>query len=65
LVARYWSPGIGGPVLVALNGPSLVVKREIKVKGSRFVGGLGGHNIACRLDGIDAKNLKSECAKKS
>jgi uncharacterized Zn ribbon protein len=61
LVARYWSPGIGGPVLVALNGPSLVVKREIKVKGSRFV----GDNIACRLDGIDAKNLKSECAKKS
>lgn len=47
-----------------VKGSSLVVKGGTKVKGIRLVDGADGHNIACRIDGIGAMNLKSEFVKK-
>ncbi len=59
------------------NGDSVSVIKDLKVKGSSFVVKVGtkvknirlvesddGHNIACKIDGIGAMNLKSEFVKK-
>lgn len=48
-----------------VKGSSSVVKVGTKVKGIRLVDASDGHNIACRIDGIGAMNLKSEFVKKS
>lgn len=47
-----------------VKGSSLVVKGGTKVKGIRLVDATDGHNIACKIDGIGAMNLKSEFVKK-
>lgn len=60
------------------EGDSVTVLKDLKVKGSSSVVKVGtkvrnihlqessdGHNIACRIDGIGAMNLKSEFVKKS
>lgn len=62
---------------VLANGDSIVVIKDLKVKGSssvvkvgtkvkniRLVDGDDGHDIACKIDGIGAMNLKSEFVKK-
>ena len=48
-----------------VKGSSSVVKVGTKVKGIRLVDGADGHNIACKIDGIGAMNLKSEFVKKA
>jgi protein PhnA len=48
-----------------VKGSSLVVKGGTKVKNIRLVDGDDGHNIACKIDGIGAMNLKSEFVKKA
>jgi len=48
-----------------VKGSSSVVKGGTKVKGIRLTDGADGHNIACRIDGIGAMNLKSEFVKKA
>ena len=47
-----------------VKGSSLVVKGGTKVKNIRLVDATDGHNIACKIDGIGAMNLKSEFVKK-
>ena len=48
-----------------VKGSSLVVKGGTKVKNIRLVDAVDGHNIACKIDGIGAMNLKSEFVKKA
>jgi protein PhnA len=48
-----------------VKGSSSVVKVGTKVKNIRLVDGADGHNIACKIDGIGAMNLKSEFVKKA
>ncbi len=48
-----------------VKGSSLVVKGGTKVKNIRLIDGADGHNIACKIDGIGAMNLKSECVKRA
>lgn len=48
-----------------VKGASTVIKSGTKVKNIRLVDGIDGHNIACKIDGIGAMNLKSEYVKKS
>ena len=48
-----------------VGGSSSVVKVGTKVKSIRLTDGADGHNIACKIDGIGALNLKSEFVKKS
>lgn len=48
-----------------IKGSSSVVKVGTKVKNIRLVDGHDGHNIACKIDGIGAINLKSEFVKKA
>jgi protein PhnA len=60
------------------DGDSVTVIKELKIKGSsssvkvgtkvrniRLVDGGDGHDIACKIDGIGAINLKSEFVKKA
>lgn len=47
-----------------VKGSSLVVKVGTKVKSIRLVESSDGHNIACKIDGVGAMNLKSEFVKK-
>ena len=47
-----------------VKGSSSVVKVGTKVKNIRLVESTDGHNIACKIDGIGAMNLKSEFVKK-
>ena len=47
-----------------VKGANATVKSGTKVKNIRLVDGHDGHNIACRIDGIGAMNLKSEFVKK-
>ena len=47
-----------------VKGSSLVVKGGTKVKNIRLVDGDDGHDIACKIDGIGAMNLKSEFVRK-
>lgn len=46
-----------------VKGSSLVVKGGTKVKNIRLVG--GDHNIDCKIDGIGAMQLKSEFVRKA
>lgn len=48
-----------------VRGSSSVVKVGTKVKSIRLVDSEDGHNIACKIDGIGAMNLKSEFVKKA
>jgi protein PhnA len=48
-----------------IKGSSSVVKVGTKVKNIRLVDAGDGHDIACKIDGIGAINLKSEFVKKS
>lgn len=48
-----------------VKGSSSVVKGGTKVKGIRLVDGDDGHNIACKIEGFGAMNLKSEFVKKA
>jgi protein PhnA len=48
-----------------IKGSSSVVKVGTKVKSIRLVDGGDGHDIACKIDGIGAINLKSEFVKKA
>ena len=48
-----------------IKGSSSVVKVGTKAKGIRLVESDDGHNIACKLEGVGAMNLKSEFVKKS
>lgn len=48
-----------------IKGSSSVVKVGTKVKNIRLVDGNDGHDIACKIDGFGAMNLKSEFVKKA
>jgi protein PhnA len=48
-----------------IKGSSNVVKVGTKVKGIRLIDGADDHNIACKIEGVGAMNLKSEFVKKS
>lgn len=48
-----------------IKGSSAVVKVGTKVRNIRIVDGDDGHDIACKIDGIGAINLKSEFVKKA
>lgn len=49
-----------------VKGSSLVVKGGTKVKNIRLLAdATDGHDIACKIDGIGAMNLKSEFVKKA
>lgn len=48
-----------------IKGSSSVVKVGTKVKNIRLTDAGDGHDIACRIDGIGAINLKSEYVRKS
>lgn len=63
---------------VLVDGDSVTVIKELKIKGSSAVVKVGtkvknirlsdagdGHDIACKIDGIGAINLKSEFVKKA
>ncbi len=47
-----------------VKGSSLVVKVGAKAKNIKLVDGNDGHDIACKIEGIGAINLKSEFVKK-
>ena len=48
-----------------VKGSSSVVKGGTKVKNIRLTEATDGHNIACKIDGIGAMNLKSAFVKKA
>ena len=48
-----------------IKGSSSVVKVGTKVKNIRLMDGDDGHDIACKIDGIGAINLKTEFVKKA
>ena len=48
-----------------IKGSSQAVKSGTKVKGIRLVDSSDGHNISCKIDGIGSINLKSEFVRKS
>ncbi len=48
-----------------VKGSSAVVKVGTKVKNIRLTQTGDGHDIACKIDGFGAMNLKSEYVKKS
>ncbi len=48
-----------------IKGSSSVVKVGTKVKNIRLMDGGDGHDIACKIDGFGAMNLKSEFVKKA
>lgn len=48
-----------------IKGSSSVVKVGTKVKNIRLTSGNDGHDIACKIDGFGAMNLKSEFVKKA
>ncbi|MVT55563.1 alkylphosphonate utilization protein [Bradyrhizobium yuanmingense] len=48
-----------------IKGSSSVVKGGTKVRNIRLQDASDGHNIACKIDGIGAMNLKSEFVKKA
>lgn len=63
---------------VLVDGDSVIVIKDLKVKGAsstikggtkvrniRVIEASDGHNIACKVDGIGAMNLKSEFVKKA
>ena len=48
-----------------VKGASAVIKGGTKVRNIRLTDGADGHNIACKIPGIGAMNLKSEFVKKA
>lgn len=48
-----------------IKGSSMVVKGGTKVKNIRLSDGGDGHDIACKIAGIGAMNLKSEFVRKA
>lgn len=48
-----------------VKGSSSVIKGGTKVRNIRLVDADDGHNIACKIDGFGAMNLKSEFVKKA
>lgn len=48
-----------------IKGASSVIKSGTKVRGIRLVDATDGHNIACKISGVGAINLKSEFVKKA
>lgn len=48
-----------------IRGSSSVVKVGTKVRDIRIVDSSDGHDIACRIEGFGAMNLKSEFVKKA
>ena len=48
-----------------VKGSSSVVKGGTKVRNIRLTDASDGHNIACKIDGIGAMNLKSEFVRKA
>jgi len=48
-----------------VKGSSSVVKVGTKVRNIHLVEAADGHDIACKIDGIGAMNLKSEFVKKA
>ncbi|WP_456303470.1 zinc ribbon domain-containing protein YjdM [Komagataeibacter europaeus] len=48
-----------------IKGASSVIKGGTKVRGIRLVDATDGHNIACKISGVGAINLKSEFVKKA
>jgi protein PhnA len=48
-----------------IKGSTSVVKVGTKVKNIRLVDGGDGHDIACKIDGVGAINLKSEFVRKA
>ena len=48
-----------------VKGSSAVVKVGTKVRNIRLTDGEDGHDIACKIDGVGAMNLKSEFVKKA
>ena len=48
-----------------IKGSSSVVKGGTKVKNIRIVDAGDGHNIACKIEGLGAINLKSEYLRKA
>ena len=48
-----------------VKGASGVLKSGTKVKSIRVIEPEAGHNIACRIEGFGAMNLKSEYVKKA
>ncbi len=48
-----------------VKGASSSIKVGTKVKNIKLIDGADGHNIACRIEGFGAMNLKSEFVKKS
>lgn len=48
-----------------VKGSSSVVKVGTKVKNIRLTDGGDGHDIACKIDGFGAMNLKSQYVKKA
>ncbi|KQW21378.1 PhnA protein [Afipia sp. Root123D2] len=48
-----------------VKGASSVIKGGTKVRNIRLTDAIDGHNIACKIDGIGAINLKSEFVKKA
>ncbi|MBS1062849.1 zinc ribbon domain-containing protein YjdM [Gluconobacter wancherniae] len=48
-----------------IKGTSSVVKSGTKVKNIRLVDATDGHDIACKIAGIGAMNLKSEFVRKA
>jgi len=48
-----------------IKGSSSVVKGGTKVRNIRLQDATDGHNIACKIDGVGAMNLKSEFVRKA
>src|SRR5262245_8509392 len=48
-----------------IKGSSSVVKGGTKVRNIRLQDAIDGHDIACKIDGIGAMNLKSEFVRKA
>lgn len=48
-----------------IKGAAATIKSGTKVKNIRLVDGPDGHNIACKIDGIGAINLKSIYVRKA
>ena len=66
----YGNPLVDGDSVTVIKdlkvkGTSSSVKVGTKVKNIRLVDSSDGHNIACKIDGFGAMNLKSEFVKKA
>lgn len=48
-----------------VKGANSALKSGTKVKNIRIIEAVDGHNIACKIDGFGAMNLKSEIVKKA